>query len=152
MWGFIGVLLPFLLPWRAWRTRRPRGQRDWPSLASLKSISWQLAGGKPAIGNHQVPDHFTHIFQKPFLNLLSASSPWFSNGLSPLEQLLWCTAPQLWKSPPSPEWLSLWPPRATRLSTEPLSNSKHARPATLTSVLPCTFPAFTAHEVLIMHD
>lgn len=43
------------------------------SLTSLKSISWQLAGGKPAITNHQVPDRFTHIFQKLFLTLLSAS-------------------------------------------------------------------------------
>lgn len=44
-------------------TQRGRGT-GYRSLTSLKSISWQLAGGKLAISNHQVPDHFTHIFPK----------------------------------------------------------------------------------------
>lgn len=80
-----------------------------PSHTSLKSISWQLAGGKLAICNHQVPDHLTHIFQNVFaicsLPLLPCST-----RLGPFRvQASWSArmAPQYWegwKSPISPAW------------------------------------------------
>ncbi|CAB1417803.1 unnamed protein product [Pleuronectes platessa] len=44
MWGFIGAPLLLSLPWRARRTRRPRGQRDWPSLAHIVKVDKLAAG------------------------------------------------------------------------------------------------------------
>lgn len=109
------------------------------SLTSLKSISWQLAGGKPAISN-QVPDHFTHIFQ----NLFSSCSAPLLLGF---KQTLPCRAAILPHGatvfgmarkvqPHLSDFRSDL--KITKLSTNSLSNSKHATPATLTSVLPCT--------------
>lgn len=78
------------------------------SLTSLKSISWQLAAGKLAISNHQVPDHLTHIFQNLFLNLLSASSPQFDWTRPSRARASWSDAWRRasgrgWKSAASPE-------------------------------------------------
>lgn len=76
------------------------------SLTSLKSISWQLAGGKLAISNHQVPDHFTHIFQNLFSNCSQPFLPvCLVVAIQRTDQLGWCMAPHFWKgwkSPTSP--------------------------------------------------
>lgn len=53
MWAFIGALLPFALPWRASRTRGPRGQGDWPPFARIVKVDKLAAGGKE--GCHQKP-------------------------------------------------------------------------------------------------
>lgn len=53
MWGFIGALLPVALPWRASRTRGPRGQGDWPPLARVVKVDKLAAGGRE--GCHQKP-------------------------------------------------------------------------------------------------
>lgn len=53
MWGFIGALLPFALPWRASRTRGPRGQGDWPPFARVVKVDKLAAGGRE--GCHQKP-------------------------------------------------------------------------------------------------
>lgn len=140
MWGFIGVPLPFLLPWRAWRTRRPRGHRDLPSLAHIiKSISWQLAGGKLAIRNHQVPDHLT--FSETFsqsspcpLSLVHPDSSLHSTGQSPLwfigatvlggvetSHLTWLTF-ALSSTPPGPP-SSLWVTMITETNVSDISTS-----------------------------
>ena len=92
------------------------------SLTSLKSISWQLAGGKLAISNHQVPDHFTHIFQ----NLFSICSPWFDQTQPSRTQACWSHA---WRRSLGSDG------KVTSAlflnATKPLGNSKHVRPATL---------------------
>lgn len=96
------------------RQREPGGRRTGHhSLTSLKLISWQLAGGKAAISNHQVPDHVT-LFPKTFSKsaLCLFCLVWTDSALWSTGQLFWCMAPQFWKgwkSPPSTEWLVLWP-------------------------------------------
>ena len=78
------------------------------SLTSLKSISWQLAGGKLAISNHQVPDHFAHIFQKKKKKrscFSQSALPCVRPGLGTLQNNRVCrVAPRLWKSPASLTW------------------------------------------------
>lgn len=107
--------------------REPGGRRTGHhSLTSLKSISWQLAGGKAAMCNHQVPDHVTHIFRNLFSICSLPLLPGL-NGLSPLEHrpavlmhgatvleglekstLNWVTCALTWRPPDSP-----WSPWVT---------------------------------------
>lgn len=72
------------------------------SLTSLKSISWQPAGGKPAISNHQVPDHFAHIFQKTFSRAALPPPPGGFDWTGPRRSDAWRRSSGR-KSPTSPE-------------------------------------------------
>lgn len=146
-WWLVSISVMFFIPWMNFNTSQSvpcgallvfccyscclgghEGHRD-PGgkgtghrlLKSLKSISWQLAAGKLAISNHQVPDHFAHIFRKLFFLICSLpllqgltrlSSPaGLMHGAAALERvekpnLTWVTFALSWKPPGSPS--NLW--------------------------------------------
>lgn len=108
------------------------------SLASLKSISWQLAEGKAAIRNHQAPARLAHIFLKPSPDLLPyIFSPSSERGRNPAALMHGATL--------SAGAGKVRPHLGDFLSDpgKPPSRSKHATPTALSPVLstvpPCLF-------------